>query len=83
MVVVVVVVLAVVNNLGRGGEEEVVGTLSDPQQVGPVEASATRIDLGQVSLGQWVSPTFRLRNTSAQLVAVTIPRGGVEVLEGC
>ncbi len=75
-------VLAVVGNLG-GGKDGVQGTPSDPRQVGPVEAAATRIDLGRVSLGRWVSPTFRLSNVSAEPVAITIPRQGVEVLEGC
>ncbi len=78
----IVVVLVVVGNLGRG-QDGGSGTPSHPAQVGPVEAAATRIDLGRVPLDRWVSPTFRLNNVSQEPVAITIPKEGVETLEGC
>ncbi len=81
-VAVVVTALAVVSNLGRGGDGVNI-TSSGPQQVGPLEVSATRLDLGRVSLGRWVNPTFRLRNLGVEPVAITIPGQGVETLEGC
>ncbi len=78
----VVMALAVAGCTG-GGKGEVQGTLSEPRQVGSVEAAATRIDLGQVPLNQWVSPTFRLRNQGVEPVTITVPRQGVETVEGC
>jgi len=56
---------------------------TEHERVGPLEVSATQIDLGHVPLNQWVSPTFHLSNVSAELVTITIPRQGVETLEGC
>ena len=80
--VVVVALLMVVSGLGKGTDGGQ-GTLFDPLRVGPVEASATRIDLGRVPLDRWVNPTFHLRNLGTEPVAITIPRQGVETLEGC
>ena len=54
-----------------------------PERVGSLEVSATEIDLGEVPAGRWVSPTFRLRNVGAESVTITVPRQGVETLEGC
>lgn len=70
--------------LGRGGEQDsALGSPPGPQRVGPLEVSAMRLDLGQVPLGQSVNPTFRLRNVSAKPVNITIPKQGVETVEGC
>lgn len=83
LVVAMILVLTLVV-LGRGGEQD--STRVSPsglQRVGPLEVSATRIDLGQVPLAMWVNPTFRLRNVSAEPVAITIPEQGVEPVEGC
>lgn len=44
---------------------------------------STQIDLGQIALNHWVNPTLRLLNTRAEPVTITIPQGGVQVLEGC
>ncbi|MDO8750605.1 MAG: hypothetical protein Q7K03_05625 [Dehalococcoidia bacterium] len=83
LVVAMIMVLALVL-LGRGGEQDSARVSpSGSQRVGPLEVLATRIDLGQVPLAQWASPTFRLRNVSAEPVTITIPEQGVEVVEGC
>lgn len=80
--VVVMAALGIISNLGGdGGGGDI--TSSDPEQIGPLEVSATRIDLGQVPPNRWVNPTFHLSNTSEKPVTITIPRQGVEVLEGC
>ena len=78
-----IMVLALVL-LGRGGEQDSARVSpSGSQRVGPLEVSATRIDLGQVPLARWVNPTFRLRNVSAEPVVITIPEQGVEPVQGC
>ena len=70
--------------LGRGGEQDSARVSpSSTQRVGPLEVSATRLDLGQVPLAQWVNPTFRLRNVSAEQVTITVPGQGVEIVQGC
>ena len=94
----VIVILAVLGvRFLTGGEEteepsEVssspLPTVSTPpptgfQRIGPLEVSATEVDLGSVPLGEWVTPTFQLRNVSTGPVTVTIRREGVETLEGC
>ena len=56
---------------------------SGSQRIGPLEVSATEVDLGSVPLDQWVAPTFQLRNVSTDPVTVTLGREGVETLEGC
>src|SRR3989338_6210468 len=61
----------------------VTGALALVVRVGSLEVSATEIDLGEVPAGRWVSPTFRLRNVGAESVTITVPRQGVETLEGC
>ena len=82
VLVVFVVVAALVFKMGRYKEGGSVAS-SNPERVGPLEVSATRIDLGHVPLNQWVNPTFHLSNVSAEPVTITIPRQGVETLEGC
>lgn len=81
-VVLIVIAMAVVGNRGQDADETNIMS-PGPQQVGPVAASATKIDLGRVPLDRWVNPTFRLSNLGVESVAVTIPRQGVETLEGC
>jgi hypothetical protein len=81
-VAIVVVGLLLLSNMGR--DKDVVSVAqSGPERVGPLEVSATSIDLGRVPLDRWVNPTFLLRNVSEGPVTITIPRAGVETLEGC
>ncbi|MBI4282158.1 MAG: hypothetical protein HY672_01555 [Chloroflexi bacterium] len=80
--VVVVVAAALVFNMGRDKDAGSVAS-SNPERVGPLEVSATQIDLGHVPLNQWVNPTFHLSNVSAESVTITIPKQAVETLEGC
>ena len=78
----VVAVIAVLSRLG-GDTDGAELTTSEPRQVGSVSAAVTRIDLGRVPLDRWVNPSFRLRNVSAEPVSITVPKEGVEALEGC
>ena len=89
-VLVVALALVAAALLPRGGGESHEGhqgrEVAAPEpslRVGPLEVSATEADLGKVPLDTWVNYTFRLRNASEKPVTITLPREGVETLEGC
>lgn len=58
----------------------------DPSRVSSVDIESThaaQLDLGRVPIGQWVEPTFRVRNSGQSAVTLTIPWEGVIPLVGC
>ncbi|MBI2304038.1 MAG: hypothetical protein HYU86_04765 [Chloroflexi bacterium] len=84
---IVVLALVLVPRFTGGGEAEQRPQVGTPaagfQRVGPLEVSATDVDLGKVPLDRWISYTFHLRNASPAPVTVTFPKDGVQTLEGC
>jgi len=66
-----------------GGGEGVRESQEPPQRIGSLEVSATQVDLGRVPLGRWVKYAFHLRNVGPAPLTITIPREGIETLEGC
>gem|GEM_PF-6529206 len=56
-------------------------TPGPPQRMGPVEVSATEVDLGRVPLSRWVTPSFKVRNVGQSPLVMMF--GNVETLEGC
>ncbi|MBI2916953.1 MAG: hypothetical protein HYY01_03080 [Chloroflexi bacterium] len=52
-----------------------------PKRMGPVEVSTTEVDLGQVPISRWVTPSFKVRNVGQAPLVLMFDN--VETLEGC